>query len=258
MFNPNNTNSTENGREYDPESEPITENIDQKEPDKELNKKLGHVANTRASNEELWHEEREGYIHPNVLRADDEISYKMNLEHLENYLKDIGIDSKMARTLLASGIFDAIGESADYRVSIWNEKTEDGEPYLRSTTKDRMGHRKPSGHVYKVFEWGGSPLIYDSGVKEEYVCPKWDFMAGDIEPFLRRTNFDRAFLIEPNTGKIIAVGERPKTFSATDKPVKYPVMNVHNENLEETLGEFEFRIVDREKVKSFLSSQGRI
>lgn len=232
MFNPNSINNSEGEHQDNAETEALkTDNI---------NKKLGDLANSRTLNEKLLHE----YTSGNLLRADDEVSRDLNLESVGDYLKGVNIDPNLAETLLSSGIFDVSGEGSNgaYRVSIWDEKDKNGQPYLGSTTRDMTGHRFSTGHKYKIFERNDLLVVYDSQTSirhNEY-----------------KTERNQVALIDPDTSRLVALGKNIIDELVRDESsTEASVMSINNENLDDNFDKFIFKITDQEKFDELASKQ---
>ena len=227
MFNPNSMNNSIDEHEDNVEKEALKT--------EELNKKLGSAANEEVSN-------------GNLLRANDEISRSQNLKSLSDYLSDANIDPKSAEVLLATGVFSAFGSPADYRLSLWNKKDENGAPYLISSTRDELGRSEDTNHRYKVFGRNDFFVVYDSEARTEGRRYAMDDPIGSGEPSYYLVNSDQATLIDPATGKIIASGKHNgdhQVDSPADK--RWSVMDVNNENIGEDFQKFVFEISDQEK-----------
>ena len=221
---------------------------------RELSMKLGNIAESRFSNEKILYGELK------LLHADSERDYHYNRKQLEDYLNDVGMDSGLAEVLLDSGVFDlpikgAYMNGGPERVILDKHLSElypefmEGDPYLVTKYRGHFngwGHSWWSKHAYKVFDWGGMPLVYDS----------------------YGSTLDRVSLINPVTSKIIALGRRKNGSSSMSMRDPFSpsssseysecsvVSRVNSQNLEDELGNFSFKIIDREEVESFLESQG--
>jgi hypothetical protein len=233
MFNPNNINNSANEHEENTEAETLKNDS--------LNKKLGDIANTRVLNEKLLHEEAEG----NLLRADDEISYTLNLKSLGDYLTKVNINPESAEPLLASGVFDVFSHPTAYRLSLRNQESEAGEPYLTSATRDEFGQSRQSNHTYKVFERNGLFVVYDSavGTREKHYIMDDPLSDG---PSKYTNNFDQVTFVDPDTSKIVALG-RYASEELAHGPAEGSVINVNDKNIDEDLKKFSFKIIDQEK-----------
>lgn len=231
MFNPNGINSS--GNEHEDTSS--AENMNEAPENNELDKKLGEAA-TAASSESR-----------NILRANDEISRDLNLKSLQDYLTDVNIDPKTAGILLASGAFDTKSSSGNYRMSLWNEKNEDGVPYIKGTTRNMAGFRSSSGHEYKVFEKDGILIVYDSmagTVKRRYSI---DELPYEQDPIEFKITTDQVTFIDPSAEKTIATGIFRKEEYADLAPTGTSVMRVNDENLSEDLKKFKYEVKDQER-----------
>lgn len=241
MFGFNSLRRKQNESVENAPSNEVQENV----PDnKELDKKLGGVANAQIASEKASENKK-------LLHVNDGEALDNNLRSMNAYLKDAGINTEFSEKLLASGLFDLAGDGVEYRLSMWNSKDENGEPYLRSSFRDELGHSRPSGHIYKVFQRGELLAVYDSAVKTESRHYVMDETPGD-EDANSSNDFQidtkRVSLMEPSSGEIVARGDS-RDEHMIDGPAKNALFGVNNENLDEDLKKFDFKVENQEKFE---------